>query len=89
VRTYICRQYPRKISICGWFPPLRTGRGTMHHFAGMVHRGQPARRRGKDDGYGKSFAGHAERQWGCGGRTQKREHLFKVCPEWKDEQKIL
>jgi len=57
----------------------------MHHFAGMVHRGQPARRLGKDDGYGKSFAGHAERQWGCGGRTQTREHLFKVCPEWKDE----
>jgi len=27
--------------------------------------------------------------WGCQCQTQTRDHLFKVCPEWKGQQKIL
>ena len=27
--------------------------------------------------------------WWCQCRTQTRDHLFKVCPEWKMQQKIL
>jgi len=27
--------------------------------------------------------------WWCRYRTQTRDHLFKVCPEWKPQQKIL
>jgi len=27
--------------------------------------------------------------WWCQCPTQTRDHLFKVCPEWKMEQKIL
>ena len=27
--------------------------------------------------------------WWCGHHAQTREHLFKVCPEWKGQQKIL
>jgi hypothetical protein len=27
--------------------------------------------------------------WWCRYRTQTREHFFKVCPEWKAQQKIL
>ena len=27
--------------------------------------------------------------WWCRCQTQTREHLFKVCPEWKAQQKIL
>jgi len=26
--------------------------------------------------------------WWCLGRTQTRDRLFKVCPEWKAQQKI-
>jgi len=29
------------------------------------------------------------RCWWCPHRTQTRGHLFKVCPEWKAQQKIL
>ena len=27
--------------------------------------------------------------WWCQYRTQTRDHLFKECPEWKPQQKIL
>ena len=27
--------------------------------------------------------------WWCQGPTQTRDHLFKVCPEWKTQQKAL
>jgi len=27
--------------------------------------------------------------WWCRYRTPTRDHLFKVCPEWKSQQKIL
>ena len=27
--------------------------------------------------------------WWCGSQTQTREHLFKVCSEWKQQQEIL
>jgi len=27
--------------------------------------------------------------WWCRYRTQTRDHLFKECPEWKPQQKIL
>ena len=29
------------------------------------------------------------RCWWCRYRTQTRDHLFKECPEWKPQQKIL
>ena len=31
----------------------------------------------------------AARCWWCRYQNQTREHLFKVCPEWKTQQKIL
>jgi len=27
--------------------------------------------------------------WWCQYRTQTRDHLFKHCPEWKNQQKVL
>jgi len=29
------------------------------------------------------------RDWWCRCPTQTRDHLFKVCPEWRTQQKIL
>jgi len=31
----------------------------------------------------------ASQRWWCRCQTQTRDHLFKVCPEWKAQQKIL
>jgi len=32
---------------------------------------------------------HTPQCWWCRYRTQTRDHLFKECPEWKPQQKIL